>query len=302
MKRKWLVVGIVLLFIGTAIIPTDGQKIEKQSFLGSRGNTLYVGGSGPGNYSKIQDAINDSHDGNTVFVYSGWYNESILINKSIVVSGQDRNTTFIGGGNSLFSIIVLLFASNIEFSGFTVQTLVNGSYTTGIVGDSCSYCQIRDNYVRMCESGIGMDSSDSVFISKNIIQNCTDGIWISHSKNVTIKENLIEGNGETQYGISVVLTSHKNSIIKNNITNYGCGIILGRAYFTSVKENNFIRNEEQAFFSDSHFSVWSRNYWNESRRLPKAIFGWVGGSINSFSVINIDWRPAKEPYDIPGMR
>ena len=35
------------------------------------GKTLYVGGSGEGNYTKIQDAINDSSDGDTVFVYNG---------------------------------------------------------------------------------------------------------------------------------------------------------------------------------------------------------------------------------------
>ena len=68
MKRKWLAVGIILLFIGTAIIPSSGQNIEKSSSA-SRGNWLYVGGSGPGNYTKIQDAIDNASDGDTLFVY-----------------------------------------------------------------------------------------------------------------------------------------------------------------------------------------------------------------------------------------
>jgi hypothetical protein len=35
----------------------------------SNGKTLYVGGTGEGNYTKIQDAIEDAVDGDTVFVY-----------------------------------------------------------------------------------------------------------------------------------------------------------------------------------------------------------------------------------------
>ena len=41
----------------------------------SRGNWLYVGGSGPGNYTRIQDAINASSDGDTVFVLNRIYYE-----------------------------------------------------------------------------------------------------------------------------------------------------------------------------------------------------------------------------------
>jgi hypothetical protein len=45
---------------------------------------LYVGGTGEGNYSRIQDAIDDAVDGDTVFVYddSSPYYEHIRINKS----------------------------------------------------------------------------------------------------------------------------------------------------------------------------------------------------------------------------
>ncbi len=58
MKRKGLAVGIILLFVGTCIIPAIAQDIEKPSLLTSSGNWLYVGGSGLGNFSTIQSAIN----------------------------------------------------------------------------------------------------------------------------------------------------------------------------------------------------------------------------------------------------
>ena len=49
----------------------------------SRGDTLYVGGNGPGNYSTIQEAIDDASDGNTVYVYddSSPYYENVEVDK-----------------------------------------------------------------------------------------------------------------------------------------------------------------------------------------------------------------------------
>jgi len=56
MKRKLLGVGIILLFVGTCIIPVTAQDTKKSQST-SRGDWLYVGGSGPGNFTRIQDAI-----------------------------------------------------------------------------------------------------------------------------------------------------------------------------------------------------------------------------------------------------
>ncbi|MCX6664402.1 MAG: pectinesterase family protein [Euryarchaeota archaeon] len=94
--RKCLVVGIILSFLVTCLVPVAAQNIGKTSLPTSSGNWLYVGGSGPGNYTKIQDAIDNTSDGDTVFVYSGTYNESIVINKNqLTLIGQDKNTTII---------------------------------------------------------------------------------------------------------------------------------------------------------------------------------------------------------------
>ena len=58
--RNGLVIGIIILFVGASIIPSIGSlSIKYQSStetmtsfmdFNSRGNTLYVGGDGPGNY------------------------------------------------------------------------------------------------------------------------------------------------------------------------------------------------------------------------------------------------------------
>jgi len=68
--RKIITLGIMLLFLGMTISSSTEIYLEKQSTIATLGgNTLYVGGSGPGNYTSIQDAIDDASDGDTVYVY-----------------------------------------------------------------------------------------------------------------------------------------------------------------------------------------------------------------------------------------
>ena len=75
----------------------DTSNVEAQP-APTGGNTLYVGGSGPNNYTSIQDAIDNASDGDTIYVYSGIYYENVVINKRINLIGEDRNGTIIDGG------------------------------------------------------------------------------------------------------------------------------------------------------------------------------------------------------------
>ena len=96
-----VVVGLVL---SAAIAIPNGNPSSSELETPSRdmnlGTTLYVGGSGPNNYTKIQDAVDNASDGDTVFVYddSSPYYENIEIHKSINLIGENRNNTIIDGG------------------------------------------------------------------------------------------------------------------------------------------------------------------------------------------------------------
>jgi parallel beta-helix repeat protein len=259
---------------------------------------LYVGGSGPANYSKIQDAIDNAIEGDTVFVYSGSYDESIMINKSIVVCGEDRNTTFIIGGNT--SEIVRIDDTSAEFKRFTVERQYN-DFVNGIYISDCWSVNITENTVKSCEYGILITSSESLIVSKNTILNCSYGIVNVIIGNVTITQNTIDGNGEGS-GIELQAAMFKNYIKRNSITNNSIGINLMFTLFTVVQENNLLENQQQAFFTSSFFSKWQQNYWNRSHLLPKIIPGQFGGMMihKRIPFLNFDWRPAQEPFDING--
>ena len=100
MKIPVFIISIFVLglIIGISVIKENNANIINET--SSKGNILYVGGSGPNNYTSIQDAINDANDGDTIFVYSGVYYENIIINKRINLVGEDKETTIIDGGLS----------------------------------------------------------------------------------------------------------------------------------------------------------------------------------------------------------
>jgi alkylation response protein AidB-like acyl-CoA dehydrogenase len=108
------------------IISQTGGVANRSSLQIYNGNTLYVGGNGAGNYSKIQDAIDNATDGETVFVFndSSPYYERVTVRKSIRLIGENQRTTVIEYRNTYFpiSITVSLTADDVTFSGFTVRT------------------------------------------------------------------------------------------------------------------------------------------------------------------------------------
>ena len=53
---------IALMMITTSFMIVSPNAVNALSTDGSTGNILYVGGSGLGNYTKIQDAIDNASD------------------------------------------------------------------------------------------------------------------------------------------------------------------------------------------------------------------------------------------------
>ena len=77
--RYYLICGIIFFIFISNCVESSNLVIQKKqvnlenlfkenSSIKKR-NISYVGGSGPGNYSKIQDAIENATKGDTVFVF-----------------------------------------------------------------------------------------------------------------------------------------------------------------------------------------------------------------------------------------
>ncbi len=303
MKTRLILFLVLVIFLSISFVGVSNQITSDTKHNPSlpplRGQWLYVGGNGIGNYTRIQDAIDSASDGDTVFVYSGWYTENLVINKSIIVSGEERNTTVIIGQND--SEIVLINKSDVEFMRFTIQRN-NETNLIGIMIRNCVSSHIHEITVKSCYYGILVVETESVILSDNSILGCFYGIQNVITGNLTITRNRIDGNGEG-VGIEVQVTRFRNYIKRNSITNNSIGVSLIFTAYSDVRENNFFENQQSAFFIDSFFNGWHRNYWNQSYRFPKIIPGQLGGLLipRTISLINFDWHPAMEPYNILDM-
>jgi len=120
-SKYWPIYNEKIKEIVNNIKEESGDNVKKYTILNSNGNILYVGGSGPGNYTKIQYAIDDAVDGDTIFVFndSSPYYENLWVRKSIRIIGEDKNTTVIDGNwNEVY--VFRIEADCVEISGFTM--------------------------------------------------------------------------------------------------------------------------------------------------------------------------------------
>ena len=236
--------------------------------------TIYVDDDGGADYKRIQDAIDNASEGDTVFVYSGTYFEDVKINTSIVLQGEDKERTIIhGGGFGSGDAVVYVSTDNVEITRFSVR-------------NSCPYWP---------GSGIRLHSNEQCMVTDNIVYDCFLGISTFITSNGTIIMNTVS---DTEFGI-YVQGSKRNTITRNNMQDNQCGMYLNGAYFNEITENNFINNDRHFDFHGVYLNTIDSNYWERLFNIgPKPISGLLFLSIPIPWLI-FDWHPAKEPYDIP---
>lgn len=285
--KNLLPIIIVLLLASTSFICVS-YSVEKSSTVSFNGDTLYVGGSGPNNYTKIQDAIDNASDGDTVFVYdnSSPYCENLIVKKSINLIGEDRNTTVVDGNwNEVY--VLRITSDHVEVSGFTmthsgnavemrssysniVGNNINNNVGTGIYLYKSHDTHILNNYINNNYQGIYLDgSSENIIVENEIKNNTNDGIRFDNSTSNNISGNVISKNtyniffhffsgnniirnnvisDSSQRGILIMYGSDDNTICGNIFTN---NIWYGLQIETNSNKlyhNNFIGNKFHAAF------------------------------------------------------
>jgi nitrous oxidase accessory protein len=286
--KKLIVVGIIALFVGASILPSTMGTIEKNTTFTPASSTSY-----------IQDLIDNASDGDTIYIPSGTYYENIVINKSISLIGEDKNTTIIdgfGNGHTVY-YVVYVSANNVTVSGFTIQDSGN-SLTLGILIRS-NYNTISKNIINaISRYGIRLIESHCNIITNNIILKNDIGISLTFSGNNALTGNSILNSHE--YAIYLSYACSNNIISYNNISNNDIlGINLIKSNINTIKENNFINNKRDAYFKHSFLNQWKQNFWNGPKMNPKLIIGKILIYRElGFKWFNFDWRPAMKPYDI----
>ena len=214
-------------------------------------NIIIVNQSGGGNYTSIQEGINNADNGDTVLVYPGTYYENInYYGKSITVASlllTTQDTIYIShtiiNGNQNGSVVEFV-------SGEGLNSIIKGfTITNGFA-----------SYIDSIPAGGGIKCiNSSPTIAKNIIkENGCDlyinggGIYCENS-NSHIINNTISYNEGAYYGAGICIYDSsevliKGNVIFNNLTCSGYGVAKGGGIFCggnmcyAVIEQNTICN------------------------------------------------------------
>jgi parallel beta-helix repeat protein len=199
------------------------------------GMVLVVDPSIPGAYSTIQAAINAANSSDTVFVHEGTYQESIQVNKSVSLIGQDVDNTIIAGQSADFAVSITVAKASV--SSFTITRSVTGQSSIGVLVMR-SYTAIRSNKIVGMAEGILLYSPNNVIAGNVILSSTSDGLRLYFSDNNVFSNNLITNNSPT---VGINLYSSSNNVFSGNtISNCSQGVSI--SFFSNYNvfyHNNF---------------------------------------------------------------
>jgi len=281
--KKGFVFMIFILFMCGVVVSAFSVNLTDISKSMNQGNWLFVGGSGPGNYSKIQNALDAADYGDTVFVYNGRYYENIMIAKSITLIGEDKNTTIIDGTCS--NSVIIIVADRVNITGFTITNGSKANWKQAGIEIYSWYNNITGNIITKNRVGIHplFGRGENTYLRGNNI----------------FQDNILMDNEMDAFCVH----SAHNIINHNHIENNGGGIYLWtNCFFNIVKQNNLINNSYNGGFNDAFLNKWDGNYWDDWIGLKNPLFRCFPKVIKrTFGIVRwyvFDWHPAKKPYII----
>ena len=183
---------------------------------------ITVGHTLGADYWNIQNAIDESNEGDLIQVWYGTYNENIVINKSLTVESRDgASYTFIDGMGS--GIVVNIASDNVILKGFTVQNGKIGVQLKGKDSEGIVNCKIISNSIRHIAGvgdgeyayGIYVTSADNIIINANTVSDIK-GRYSNDSLYGCAK------NGGDGIGIFLNMATEVR-LLNNNISDVGGG-------------------------------------------------------------------------------
>jgi parallel beta-helix repeat protein len=192
-------------------------------------------------YQTISEAIALANEGDTIYVFGGTYNETLVIDKKLsLIGGIDE------GPSVLYRVAehkytVDITADFVTLENFTIMD--PGHFITSISGAlvhvTSNNVVLQKNNISQCKLwGIDLDSSDDNTVSGNII-NDTKGVFASASNNNVFSYNNISNTSDAAINLR---SSIKNILYQNYLTTSNYGIYTRDCLNTNITSNFFIKN------------------------------------------------------------
>ncbi len=211
MKKSAVVLVAVMLAVPLASLAS--HHASSPSPAASGGSTLYVGGDGPGNYTRIQAAVDDAGDGDTIYVYGGTYREHVTVASSITIVGASTDTvvdarandtafTLTAPGITLHSLHIrnsggsradALIAS--RFPGTSVTDCLLSRARQGVIADGTSDVTVHNCTFSRVAKGVSLLSCRDANVTNSTFYKTGIGIWAYETTGMMIRDIFSEQGG-----------------------------------------------------------------------------------------------------------
>lgn len=239
---KILILSSIFLLLVIVAIPTTLSE--------ENAKTIYVDDDGGKDYISIKEAVKNASDGDTIYVYNGTYEGYFIIDKSINLFGENKNSVIISSGSPDKPALITITADNVTISGFTIKNSTSDRYPT--LQDVTPPTWVYDVSI-----GI-IIKSNNINITGNIISdNKGCGILLNQSRNTIISKNEIKNH---DFSCIYIKHSSNNKILENNIIDNQRGIIFHiNSTNNTLYHNNFINNTYYHVYSESDNFFYNTN-------------------------------------------
>ncbi len=237
----------------------------------------------PKQYSTIQATIDAAKEGDTIKVAPGTYGENLVVDKSVSIVGEKKETTIIDGSGT-DNVIHMKAGGTV--SGFTIRNAPKLDGKSGILVENHPVI-INDNIIE--NNGVGVQlkqGSDGSKISNNVLTDNGQGVRAEKSGNHDINDNTIKG---STFGGIVLIDSDKNGIFGNKLTeNKMAGVALIRGSNHNTITGNTITHSPKGIHLDeeSQLNTIQRNYFDSNEHGAKLEEGSSNNTIRSNIVTN----------------
>jgi parallel beta-helix repeat protein len=202
----------------------------------------------PGDFSKIQEALNAAEPGDVILIAGGDYPENLLITKSVTLQGAGRDFVRIIGDGTVPTVVISK-AQNVVISGVTIT---NGR--TGIEMADSSLTLSDAVLKRNIRRGLSAERSVVEIKDSEVLETQPDaegfqgsGIRIGDHSKATITNVTVAGNARV--GITVIDSSEATIVgtrvlgTKPNASGaYGWGIDVSVNSKATIRENTISGN------------------------------------------------------------
>jgi parallel beta-helix repeat protein len=275
-------------------------------------------------YASIQGAVDNASDGSTLYVSSGEYSESLVINKSISLIGENRETAIIDGMSN--GTVVYVGSDNVSISDFKLQysgcscsdyygvdvgssrqniSIINNnifSDSTGILVRKGQDIRIvQNNITHSRDYSIVIEDSIGVRMFENSLTDNLNQIDVSNSTQMVIANNKMMNNGN-----GIALTNSNNNTLAGNIiaSNSLYGLYLSQSDYNVIVRNSLQSNARNVYVRNST-DYWDDgfegNYWSNYTGVDTDNDG-VGDAPFVLDANNVDHYPlAGLFYSYPAM-